>query len=185
MFHQKRHSYRFSFRLLPSSLFLSHAIRDGCYTEPPPPSAPLCGLYKGVGPWLCLDVSCRCLCNAPIFSPHPPLIWFLTKVVCFLCVSTTRWVSGFRNGILWICRLVKIILIFPAAAERTQFLFSRQAVVPFLLFHCIILTTIWKFSSYGSQWARYKALLLLFIQHRYFSDHHLTSKSSLFRDGNW
>jgi hypothetical protein len=74
----------------------------------------------------------------PYFSPS---FWFLTKVVCFLCVSNTRWVSGFRNGILWICRLVKVILIFPAAAESTQFLFSLQALVPFLLFLCVILTT--------------------------------------------
>lgn len=73
--------------------------------------------------------------------PSPSRFWFLTKIVCLLCVSTTRRVSGFGNGILWICILVKIMLIFPAAAERTQFLFSLQALVPFILFLCVILTT--------------------------------------------
>jgi hypothetical protein len=79
-----------------------------------------------------------------VFVTHPYSscsFLVLTRVVCFLRISTIRCVSGFRNGILWICRLVKIILIFPAAAESTQFLFSLQAVMPFLLFLCVILTT--------------------------------------------
>lgn len=59
--------------------------------EPPSPSAPLCGLHKGG------DLDFASAVPFALVVTHPYSVssfWVSTKVLCFLCVSTTRQVPG-------------------------------------------------------------------------------------------